>query len=157
MNCSKYIKIPLRSNNILNFENNDKYFFIWSILASLYPFNNHHPNRVSNFKQYFDELNFQVFDFTDGFKCSDVHKFIELENLSINIFELNLYQDQNKWKHKLLPIEVNKNESDGVIDLLIFKNHFNLIKKLHIFLGNHNCNYVCRCCLNSDTGQNVLI
>ena len=33
MNGSDYVKIPLRSNAILNVENNDKYCFLWSILA----------------------------------------------------------------------------------------------------------------------------
>ena len=44
MNGSNYIKIPLRSNAILNVENNDKYCFLWSILAWLHPCNNNHPN-----------------------------------------------------------------------------------------------------------------
>ena len=48
MNGSNYVKIPMRSNAILNIENDDKYCFLWSILANLYPCNNHHPNRVSN-------------------------------------------------------------------------------------------------------------
>ena len=96
MNGSNYIKIPLRSNAILNVENNDKYCFLWSILAWLHPCNNNHPNRVSNYKQNFDELNIQYFDFTNGFRCSDVHKFNESNNLSVNIFELNFYQDQNQ-------------------------------------------------------------
>ena len=80
MNGSNYVKIPLRSNAILNIENNDKYCFLWSILAYLRPCNNNHPNRVSNYRQYFNELNIQGFDFTNGFKCSDVHKFNELNN-----------------------------------------------------------------------------
>ena len=96
LNGSSYVKIPLRSNVLINIKNNDKYCFIWSILASLYPCENDHPNRVSNYIQYFNELNFQSFDFTNGFKCSDVHKFNELNSLSINIFELNFYQDENK-------------------------------------------------------------
>ena len=33
LNGSTYVKIPLRSNAILNIENNDKYCFLWSILA----------------------------------------------------------------------------------------------------------------------------
>ena len=119
---SNLVKIPLRLNAILNVENNDKYCFLWSILAYL------HPDKVSNYKQYFNELNISGFDFTNGFKCSDVHKFIQLNNLSVNIFELNFYQDQNKWKHKLIPIEVSKNESDKVIDLMIYKNHYALLK-----------------------------
>ena len=39
---------------------------------------------------------------------------------------------------------------------LIYKNHYVLIKKLKLFLGNHNCNFVGRRCLNSYTSQNVL-
>ena len=46
LNGSNYVKIPLRSNAILNIENNDKYCFLWSILAYLHPCNNNHPNRV---------------------------------------------------------------------------------------------------------------
>ena len=88
LNGSNYVKISSRSNAILNIEKNDKYCFIWYILASLHPCNNNHPNRVSNYKQYFNELNINGFDFANGFKCSNVHKFNELKNLSVNIFEL---------------------------------------------------------------------
>ena len=100
MNGSKYIKFPLKSNAILNIENNDKYCSLWSILVYINLCNNNHPNRVSFYRQYFNELNIQGFDFANGFKCSDVHKFNELNNLSVNIFELNFYQDQNQWRHK---------------------------------------------------------
>ena len=157
MNGSNYVKIPLRSNAILNVENNDKYCFVWSVLAWLYPCKNNHPNRVSNYKKYFDKLNIQYFDFTNGFKCNDVHKFNKLNKISVNIFELVFYQDHNQWKHKLIPIEISKNDSDRVIDLAIYKNHYVLIKKLNIFLGDHNKNFICRRCLNSYTSENMLI
>ena len=117
LNGTSYVKIPLRSNAILNVQNNDKYCFIWSILASLHPCENDHPNRVNNYVQYFNELNFQTFDSTNGFICSDVHRFNDLNNLSVNIYELNFYQDDDKWKHNLIPIEISKNESDNVIDI----------------------------------------
>ena len=157
MNGLNYVKIPLRTNAILNIENNDKYCFLWSILAWLHPCNNNHPNRVSNYRQYFNELNIQGFDFTNAFTCSDVHKFNELNNISVNIFELNFYQDQNQWKHKLIPIEVSKNNSDRVIDLAIYKNHYVLIKKLDVFLGDHNKKFICRRCLSSYTSENMLM
>ena len=73
-----YVKIPLRSSAILNIENDDKNCFLWSILAHLLPCKNNYPNRVSNYKQYFDELNIDGFDFTDGFKCSDDQRFEKL-------------------------------------------------------------------------------
>ena len=157
LNGTSYVKIPLRSNAILNIQNNDKYCFIWSILASLHPCENTHPSRVNNYLQYFNELNFQSFDFTNGFKCSDVHRFNELNNLSVSIYELNFYQDGEKWKHNLLPIEISKNRSDKIVDLLIYKNHYALIKKLHVFLGDHNKSFVRRRCLNSYTCENALI
>ena len=156
LNGSNYVKIPLRSNAILNIENNDKYCFLWSILAYLHPCNNNHPNRVSNYKQFSNEMNIQGFNFARGFKCSDVHKFNELKNLSVNIFELNFYQHQNQWRHELIPIEVSKNDSDKVIDLAIYTNHYVLIKKLDVFLGGHNKKYICRQCLSSYTSKNML-
>ena len=108
LNGTSYVKIPLSSNALVNIKNNDIYCLIWLILASLHPCENDHPNRVSNYKQYFNELNFQSFDFTNGFKCSDVHKFNELNNLSVNIFEIIFYQDKNQWKQNLIPIEISK-------------------------------------------------
>ena len=143
MNGSDYKKIPLRSNAILKIENNDKGCFLWSILASLHPCNTNHPRKVSNYRQTFNELNINGLDFTNGFKCSDVHRFNEVINLSVNIFELNFYQNQNKWRHNLIPIGISKNKSDRVIDLAIYKNHFFLIKKLDVFLRDHNKKFIC--------------
>ena len=97
------------------------------MLAKLYHCNIIHPNRVSNCQQNFNELNNEVFDFTNGFKCSDVHRFNELNVLSIHIFELNFYQDQIKWKHRLIPIKISKNKSGRVSDSLIHKKPYVLI------------------------------
>ena len=110
-----------------------------------------------NYKQYFDEINIQGFDFSHGFKCSDVHKFNEYNDLSVNIFEINFYQDQNRWKHKLIPIEVSKNNSDRVFDLAIYKHHFVLNKKLKVFLRDNNKKFICRRCLSSYTSENMLM
>ena len=60
-------------------------------------------------------------------------------------------------KHKLIPIEISKNISDRVIDLAIYKNHYVLIKKLDVFLGDHNKKYICRQCLSSYTSENMLM
>ena len=151
LNGTNYVKSPSRSNVLINIKNNDEYCFIWSILASLRPCNDDHLKKVSIYKQHFDELNTEIFDFTNGFKCSDVHKFEKPNKLSINIIVLNFYQDQKKWKHKLKPIEVSENESDGDIDSAIYKEHYFLIKKLNVFLGYHHKHFISRRCLNSYT------
>ena len=155
LNGSNSFKIPLGSNSILNNEIKDEYCFSWSILADLHPCNNNQPKRYSNYKQDFNEVNIQDLDFSNVFKCK-VHRFNESKNLSINIFELNFYQGQNKWRHKLIPIEVSKHESDRVIDLLICKNHYALIKKSNVFLGDHNKNFISGRCLNSYTSEKML-
>ena len=116
MDGRSYVKKPLRSSAILNIENDDKYCFLWSILAYIHPLN----------------------------------------KLSINIIELSFYQDQTKWRQKLIPIEVSKKYSDGVFDLLVNKNHYALIKKMKAFLGDHHKNFISRRCLNSYTSENML-
>ena len=69
---------------------------------------------------------------------------------------MNFYQDGDKWKHNLIPIEISKNESDRVVVLLIYKNHYALIKKLNVFSGDHNKSSICRQCLNFYTNENTL-
>ena len=99
MNGKSFVKIPSRFLAILNIEI-DKYCFIWSKLAKLHLCNNIHPNRVSKCRPYFDESNIEVFDFSNGIKCSDMHKFEKLNNLAINIIELNFYQDKKNGNKK---------------------------------------------------------
>ena len=42
------VKLPLRWNAILNFENIDEYFFLWSFLAYIHPCENSHPSKTKN-------------------------------------------------------------------------------------------------------------
>ena len=82
----------------------------------------------------------------------------KLNRLSFNIFVLNFYQNQNKWTYTLISVEISKNdESDRVVDLLIYKNHYPLNNKLNVFLRNHNKNFICRRCLNSYSIENMLM
>ena len=78
------------------------------MLACPYPCDNDQLSRVSNSKQYFDELNIERFDFTNGVKSSDMHRFEKVKNLSIKINEIYFYQEGDKRKIILLPIEIKK-------------------------------------------------
>ena len=55
INGGSYVKIPLRSNAILNIENDDKYCFRWNTLSYLHPCKKNHPNRVSKYRLLFNE------------------------------------------------------------------------------------------------------
>ena len=67
---------------------NIQYCFLWSLLASRHPCNNNYPNLISNYRQHFNELFSQGFDFPNGFKRSDVHIFEKLNNSTIDLVEL---------------------------------------------------------------------
>ena len=124
------MKIPTRSSATFRNENyQKKCCFIRSILVSLHPCENIHPKTVSKYTQYFDELNIQSCDFSNGYNCSDFHKIEKLNILSIAIFELSFYQDQKKWKYKLKPVEISKTTSVRVFDLLIYNNPNVFFKK----------------------------
>ena len=75
INESLYVKLPLRTSALLDLKIDDKYCFNWSILAHLHPWKRNKPTKASNHKQYFGEVNIEGFEFSDGFKGSDVHKF----------------------------------------------------------------------------------
>ena len=123
LNGSSYVKIPLGSFALINNKNNDKHCFLRSILAYLHPFENIHLNRVSNYEQCSDELVSEGVGFAKSLECSDVHNFEKLINLSINIFELNFYQEKNNCQQNLIPIEISENDSDRVVVFLFHKNH----------------------------------
>ena len=88
MNDSSYVKNPLRSSAILNFKKDVRFCFIWSILANFRTCNSH-PIRVSYYRQYLDKLIIDGFGHSNGFACSDAHRFEKFYSLSFNKLELN--------------------------------------------------------------------
>ena len=138
MTGSDYVKSPVRVSAILKIEIDGKYCFLWSISASLHFCQNNYPNRVLNNRQPFDKLNIRYFDFSDGFKCHDVHKLENSNIFSINIIDINFCQDQNKFKNNLIPNGIIKKISDKVIVPLISKNQNDLNKNLILLLGKHD-------------------
>ena len=62
-----------------------------------------------------------------------MHRHEKLNNLSMKIFELNYFQDENNWKQNLILIEISKNDSERVADFFTYKNHYALNEKLNVF------------------------
>ena len=154
INGLTYVKFPIRTSSILNIQNNDTYCFVWSILADIHPVNEN-PHRVSNYIPYQNELNITDIDFNNGMRITDIDKFENLKNqLSINVFEYSKDEDND---YKLVPLYISKhNQNRRIIDLILYKNHYILLKKLHVFIGKHDNSYICRNCLNSYTVQSKL-
>ena len=155
INGMTYVEFPIRTNAILNIQNNDTYCFLWSILAYLHPVNKD-PQRVSKYIPYQNELNITDIDFSNGMKITDIDKFEKLNNqLSINVFE---YSKEDDNDYNLVPLSISKNiENRRIIDLILYKNHYILLKKLHVVIGKRDNIYVCRNCLSSYTVLSKLI
>ena len=54
LKSSSYVKLPLRSSDLINIIIDDKYCFIWSIIANLHPCYTK-PYRTSNYEHFFNE------------------------------------------------------------------------------------------------------
>ena len=126
------------NKSIINIKNNDQYCFVWSILAYLFPANEH-KHRVSNYTCFINKLNMQGIEMP--MHINQIPKFEKQNGLCINVFELE--------SNTLSPVYINKNYSSQQIDLLLYNNHFCLITNIaRLISPNRNLNFVCRRCLN---------
>lgn len=102
--ASSYIALPkalARKQAVINVQNEDEKCLIWSVLAALHPVDYlHHPQRVSNYRAYEQELN------TDGLSfptpLHQIEKFERQNALSINVFG---YED-----NEVLPLRITSNK-----------------------------------------------
>ena len=118
MNGSSFVKISFEPSAKLTNESTDYFCFYWSILAHVDSCEIIHPTKVQIYRFYFDELDYQGFDFTYSFKCSDVHIFEKIYKICRNTCELSFIQDKTNRKQNLFSIEISIKESDRVVHLL---------------------------------------
>ena len=148
--ASSYIPLPPKYKNnksILNIQNTDVFCFVWSILAHLFPVDDKHKERTSNYSKHVNKLD--VGDIEFPMRIKDIPKFEKLNNLNINVFELN--------KTVLTPIYINTNYLEPQIDLLLYENHYCLILKLDCLINpNSHMKHVCRRCLTAFSSQDIL-
>ena len=141
----------MSSTAILNIENDDKFCFRWWILAHIHPSKNSHPNRISNYKKIFNGSNNDGFEFSSRFRCTDVHRFEKLNNLTVNVLELLSSKRSITWKHKLVPLPIKRKptllETDNGKELVNeFFNELpkhNDIKRYSRFTAKSNCWPIC--------------
>src|SRR5436309_290163 len=133
-------------------QNNYNKCFMWCVLRALHQVP-HHPERISNLRQYENELNFNGIEFPVSISDTTIKKF-ERQNPNILIA---LYT----WKVKgLVPIRIPpKNENKTLVRLLLIDNgenqHYCWIKDLSKLINNRSKNghrqYICDWCLGHVT------
>lgn len=153
-NGASYIELPKKLSarkSIINVKNNDEMCFKYAILSALFPFANN-AHRVSNYKRYEKELNFNGINFPVRLK--DIKKFEEINpTISINLY---MWNEDNE---KVRPLRLTKNVKQKHIHLLLLtqqidgsdtpKTHYCWIKNLSGQISKNTRKKIfCDRCLN---------
>ena len=112
---NNYVKFFMRSNaNLIN-RNIDTFYFIWSVLAKIYPIVVN-PQKVTKYRDQFKKISIGEIKVTNGMHITDILKFERLNNnLSINVREL-----QNNKDEKILLFHYTFPKKILIRQLLIF-------------------------------------
>ncbi|GFX51159.1 uncharacterized protein TNCV_2735101 [Trichonephila clavipes] len=119
---------------------------MWSILAALHPAGDH-VDRVSKYKPFENELNFEGIEFPVKMEDRVINKFERMNNISVNIYS---------YDKDIYPLRITQNRVDKHINLLYIKHttnsHYCWIKDLSKLLSSqltdHNGRiYPCERCL----------
>ena len=147
--ASSWVELPRKYKNnksIINIKNDDQFCFLWCILAHLCPVEDH-KNRTSKCSMHFDKLNLKGLEFP--MKVKDIPKFEKLNNSNVNVFELT--------KTVLTRIHINTKYDQPQTDLLLFENHYCLIRKLHCLINkDSHKKWACRRCLTAFSSEDFL-
>ena len=178
---SSYVELPKWIKNkkaIVNIQNKDQYCFLYSVLANLYPANDH-KNLPSKYKEYFNKIDYSMLEFPVKIDSS-IEKFEEANNLSINIYTLennlivpirissnvdkhytDIYSEIQKFnvtndatiREKLNHINDIISHHTKFINLFLYEKHYTLITSLSALLSNQlstfrGKHYICHRCLS---------
>ncbi|KAK3103044.1 hypothetical protein FSP39_016008 [Pinctada imbricata] len=156
---SSFIPLPAKlvaKKAIVNVQNTDNKCFMWSILAALHSIEGHHanPNRVSNYVNYIDELEFTGITFP--VKIDEIPKFEKRNDISVNVFGYE--------KGDIYPLHLTKERGLRHVNLLLISNgkkqHYCWIKNFNRLLSdqnNHKSQYhYCHYCLHGFTKKALL-
>ena len=148
---SSYIELPEEiemKQACVNINNKDQRCFEYSVLYALHAAEiGKNPQRVTKYKKYENELNFQGLEFPVSRK--DYERFEKLNKIKIYVFILN--------NDKVEPYYIGKNTMGyKEVDLLLISdgenNHYVCIKSLSALCSNvtshHGKKYFCRNCLS---------
>ncbi|XP_074042580.1 uncharacterized protein [Leptinotarsa decemlineata] len=123
-NGSSFIPLPqeiARKKACINVQNNDEMCFFWSIISALYPVAKD-PQRVSKYPHYSTVLN------TTGLNTPmDLHqisKFEKLNNISINVYTLELNQAKEKSFFVVVPARLTTTKRDRHVNLLLIQDKY---------------------------------
>ncbi|XP_023232097.1 uncharacterized protein LOC111631980, partial [Centruroides sculpturatus] len=138
--CGSII-LPKRLVNkkcILNIRCNDNKCYVYCILASIFPLVNN-KNNISSYKKYLKFIN-----------CSNLKYPVSLDQIYVfeksNSISINIYG----YKDIVFPYYISKFKFGKIANLLLYKNHYFLIRNFNRLLHEKQKSlyYYCKNCLN---------
>ena len=155
-----FTELPERLKNekaIINIKNKDYLCFVYSVLAKLFPVKNKWQQYfVKHYKKHIKKLNLKNIKFP--MNVNDIGKF-EKQNSHLKI-RINVYGYYNiERENEIFPIRISKFKAKNTIDLLLFNEHYFLIKNFNRFCGQSGgtYHYFCHNCLQGfDKNEKLL-
>lgn len=154
LNGKSYKELPDFIKNkkaIINIKNNDNLCFLYSVLCGLKT-PEHHPERVSHYKNRINELSYKDEDFKDGMSVHKIRFFEKRNNLNINVYSL-------EEKTSIIPVYISSNKDTELplIHLFYYENHYSYINNFNRLMGeNGTYKMVCPyCCQFKSSGGNA--
>ena len=156
---SSYIKLPNALKNpkmgLINIKNEDQKCFTYCLIYHLNQNKiKNNPQRVSNYKQYENTVDFTGIDFPVSIK--DIPKIEKMNNIAVNVFG---YENKSTF-----PIFISDTQTENPLNLLLIskddKRHYIYIKDFNRFMykkTKHNCKkHFCIHCLQCFSTEEIL-
>jgi len=129
MRAGCYVKLPrdiTTKKAVINVQSTDNACFAWSVVAALYPAEQH-VDRTISYPHYTSVLNLQDIQFPMTLK--DITKFERLNRVSVNVYTIE--------EQKIVPLRLTDDKKEKHVNLLYVQDprddnvgHFTLIKNL---------------------------
>lgn len=119
MRGSSYVPLPTEIQNknaCINVKNDDDKCFQWAVLSALHPV--HHSDRVSEYRIYVDEFNFNGINFP--VMPRQITKFEKQNDMSINVYILK----KRRGKFETAPLHVTNDKKMRHVNLLLIQDFY---------------------------------
>ncbi|XP_050512833.1 uncharacterized protein LOC126888532 [Diabrotica virgifera virgifera] len=123
-NGSSYIKLPAsiqKKRACINVKNSDQACFYWAIVSALYPAKAH-KELPSSYPWYSTVLKTE--DLEAPMPLHQISKFEKLNNIPVNVFALELIENNEKSFFTVYPARLTKTVVAKHVNLLLIQNHY---------------------------------
>ncbi|VEN41876.1 unnamed protein product [Callosobruchus maculatus] len=123
---TSYIELPdpiRRKHACVNVKNNDNACFAWAVMSALYCVDKN-SCRTTSYPNPWNVLQFSDSDMP--MQLGNIHKFEKLNDISINVFGLELIENKKKTKHfyRTVPVRLTNSKRGKHVNLLLAQDKY---------------------------------